>query len=476
MQRLSAQDSLTVYGEASGWPQHMGNLQVLAPLASGSPLDLGRVREHYQQRLPQLSVFRHRLVKVPAGLDRTVCVDVPDLDVSAHIHGVQLLAPGTDEQLADLVSQLHAPFVDVTRPPWEIWVIEGLPGGRTAVYTKMHHAMVDGERGRAVQLTLLDLDEHGPTGEMVEAVAGADTEVPTNRDLVGKGVLRLGTAPLRLLRTATHVAGTTRRLAKSATRRDLVGLPALGSSPRTRFNARVTPRRAVVFCTLPLGPIKDLGKEHGATVNDVVLSLVGGGLRRYLGSHDELPEESLTALVPIAAADESTGGVPGNKWGVAMATLGSDHEDFVDRLAAVGSSMRAAKAMSTALGTDLFEDFTDVPPAIIALLARIYSRWGLADRLAPVASTNVSNVRGAPVPLYLAGARLEAGYPFGPLADGLGLNVSVMSYDGRLDVGITVCPDRVPDPWALVEALRVEHDTVLLEADSVDRQTTAKRT
>ena len=406
MQRLGAQDSLTVYGEASGWAQHMGNLQVMAPLPSGSALDLAMIRDHYQQRLSRMPVFRHRLVKVPAGLDRPVWVDVPDLDVSAHIHGVRLPAPGTDEQLADLVSELHEPFVDLTRPPWAIWVIEGLTGGRTAVYSKLHHAMVDGERGRAVQLVLFDLEPHGPTDGGGEPVAAASAEVPTNRRLVGQGILRLGTTPLRLVRTGTHLVGAAGRLVGSATSRDLSGLSSPGSAPRTRFDARVTPRRAVVFCTLPLGPVKDLGKEHGATVNDVVLALIGGALRRYLTTHGELPEDSLTALVPIAQADESTGGVPGNKWGVAMATLGSDREDFVERLAAVGTSMSAAKAMSTAIGTDLFEDLTDVPPVFIALLARAYARLGLGQRLGPIANANVSNVRGAPVPLYMAGARL----------------------------------------------------------------------
>ncbi len=472
MQRLGVQDSLTVYGESSGWPQHMGSLMVFAPRESGEPLDLAAVLAVYGERLPRLPVFRHRIVKVPVGLDRPVWVDVPDLDVREHITGMRLPESGTDEQLAEVVSELHVPFIDLSRPPWDMTVIEGLSGGRTAVYSRLHHAMVDGERGRAVQLAMYDLDAHGRqevaevTGDIEDDGSDERVPAPTNRRLVGAGLVRLGTTPLRLVRTATHLAGSGRRLLSPATLRDLRGMSRPGSAPRTRFNASITANRAIVFITLPLDPVKQLGQRHQATVNDVILALMGGALRRYLGAHDELPVAPLTAVVPVAQTGGSAKAVPGNQWGVALASLASDQEDFAERLRLVVESTRAAKAMTAAIGPDLFDEMTDVPPGLIAAFSGLYARLGLAARLAPMANTTVSNTRGPSFALYLGGARLEAGYPVGPLADGLGLNITVMSYDGHLDVGIAVCPDRVSDPWALVEALRAEYDEVVGGSDN----------
>lgn len=456
MQRLNGQDSLFVYGEASGWPLHMGSLAVYDPATSPDGLDLERVRELYRQRLPHLAAFRHRLVRVPGGLDRPVWVEEPTVDVARHVHGVRLPAPGTQEQLADLVGDLHTPRVALDQPPWDVWVVEGLEGGRVAVFTRLHHAAVDGVRGMEVQAATHDL---APTDPVFRpgGSAGAGCGEPGLLSLLEGAGLRLAGTPVRALRAAGHGARSAGRLTGVLMRGELAGMALPFTAPRTSLNRAVGPRRGLAFCSLPLAPVKEAAHREGVTVNDVVLAVTGGALRRYLDERGELPRRSLTAGVPVGLPGEGgTRPVGGNRWGVLVSSLATDLADPVERVRAISRSSRAAKVVQRAVGPDLWLDALDFPPGLVGVAARGYAGLGLVRLHPTVVNVVVSHVRGAPFPLYLAGARMEANYPLGPIADGLGLNLTVISYRDSLDVGLAVCPDAVEDPWQLVAALRAE--------------------
>lgn len=458
MQRLHSQDALMAYGEAAGWPLHMGSLQVYDASESAERLDLERVRDLYRQRLPHIPAFRNRLVRVPAGLDRPVWVEDPGVDIDAHIHGVRLPAPGTDRQLAELVGDLFAPAVDFSRPLWDVWVIEGLEGGRVGVLSRVHHAAVDGLRALAVQAATYDVYPDAPIGRP-GAAPGAGEDVAGPIALLGGAAARLVGAPVRTVRTAGHLARAAVNLAGVLRIGGYAGLALPMTAPRTSLNRKVSSRRGFVFCSLPLAPVKRAAKAEQVTVNDVVLALVSGAVRRYLGDRDELPDRSLVAGVPVGlpAEDGSPDGL-GNRWAVITTSLATDLADPLERLHRIAASSRAAKIVQHAIGPELWQDLVGLTPAVIHLAARGYAGLGLAEVHPPLVSLVVSDLRGPSFPLYFAGARLVSNYPIGPIAAALGLNVTVISYRNSLDFGLALCPDVVDEPWRLVDALRAESD------------------
>ena len=456
MQRLNTQDALLVYGEAAGWPLHMAALQVYDAATAPGGLDVERVRDLFRQRLPHLPVFRHRLVRVPGDLDRPVWVEKPGADVAESIHGVRVPAPGTDRQLAELAGHLYEPPIDLGGPLWEAWVIEGIEGGRVAVLTRLHHSAVDGVRGMEIQSATFDLDPAAPFARPGH-LPGAGEDAPGTLQLLAGAAVRQAGMPLRLVRTAGHVARTAGRLADAARRGKLSGLALPFTAPRTSLNGAVSTRRGYAFCSLSLTAVKQAARQEQVTVNDVVLALTGGALRRYFQERGELPARSLTAAVPLGLppADPSQR-ASGNRWAVMVASLATDVPDPVQRLHKIAASARAAKAVQQAIGPDPWLELTDVPPPMVAALARGYSGLRLVDLHPTIVNVVISNVRGAPFPLYFAGARMLADYPIGPVADGFGLNVTVISYLDSLDFGLSICPDLVQDPWRLVDALHAE--------------------
>lgn len=456
MQRLSSQDSVFVSGEASGWPLHMGSVAVLDPAGLPGGLDVHRVRELFAARLPHLPVFRRRLVRVPAGLDRPAWTDAAEVDLDDHVRAARVPAPGGPRELADLVAELFTPALDLTRPLWQVWVIEGVADDRVAILFKLHHALVDGIRGREIQEIMYDLAPDAPFIRDGEPTASDGAGAAWWRLLAGSAGTALAT-PLRLARTAGHLAGAATRIGDASVHRRLSGLSMPLTAPRTVFNSPISTRRVFSYGTVPLGPVKRMARTESATVNEVVLLLLGGALRRYLTAHDDLPAKSLIAAVPIGVEGQTgTGAGSGNAWEAMITSLATDLDDPVERLHAITRSSRAGKNAQSALGHDLWTDLLDLPPVLVGLAARGYAGFHLARAHPAVVNLIVSNVRGAPVPLYFAGARLEALYPVGPIADGMGLNVTLLSYRGGLDFGFTTCPDLVPDPWLLVEALQAE--------------------
>ena len=461
---------------------HVSSLNIYDPTTAPGGAGLDVTKQIILERMDQLVPFRRRLVEVPLGLDLPYWVEDDTFDIDFHVRHHAVAPPGTPEQLADAVSRIVSRPLDRSRPLWELYVIEGLEGGRIAQLTKVHHATIDGASGALMLAALLDADPGvRPTG--VPATWESEP-VPSDAELLQRTwgeylrrpekFLRQNLRMIRELAASTGNGGL-RALA------DLVAQPLPGrigvlmrgrlrsgygsevdhppplpptQAPRTPFNRPITAHRRLAYTTIPLDDAKAVRRAHGCTFNDVVMALCSGTLRRYLMKHDALPAEPLIAFVPVSIRAGTEGDTYQNRVSGLLASLATDEADPAHRLRLVQQSMTAAKGSFAAIPAETLQDFAQfAPPAVAARAMRMYSRLRIADRMNPPFNLIISNVPGPAYPLYSAGARLEHFYPVSAIADGQGLNMTVQSYDGNLDFGFIACRELVPDVWDLTDYL-----------------------
>lgn len=449
--------------------------------ATGLPLDADLVRDVIGSRLHLLPTFRWRLAEVPFALDYPYWVDDGTFDIEYHVRELALPSPGDAGQLAEQVARIIGRQLDRARPLWEVYVIHGLADGGVAVLTKMHHAAVDGVSGAEVMSILLDETTDGTTGR----ARGPAPEVlaesfPSEVEMLGRGLVGLLRQPFRVLRagptalphlddvpTIRHLPGVkavarSSRLVKRAFRGGAGGATWRGSdisAPRTRFQARVSPHRRVAFGSLSLDEVKDVKNTFGCTVNDVVLAICTAGLRSWLGDQSELPDEPLASFIPMSVRTPEQRGTFGNRVSVMLTALPTDEADPVVRLSRINDAMRDAKERHRALPASLLQDANHfIPPALFAQAARATSRLAGLRGLNQPANVMISNVPGPSAPLYLGGARQRAQFPVSGVLDGIGINITVMSYLDSLEFGIVVDRELVDDPWPILDALRAGLD------------------
>ena len=453
MQRLTGLDASFLYLETPSSHMHVAGLMILDPSTTEGGVDLDRVKEVYGKRLHLAPPFRRRLVEVPFGLHHPLWIEDPDFDLDFHIRSTALPAPGTRDQLATLVGRLSAIPLDRTRPLWEVWVIEGLEDGNVAVLSKVHHAAIDGASGNEMTVALLDLTpevaEHEPEEEWVP------DRVPSDAEMLTYAATSLIRQPVRVARAVGKTAGGALAVRRRNRKQpNLQPPPSPFSAPRTSFNTAITPRRSFAYTSVSLPTVKAVKNATGATVNDVVLALCAGALRSYLEEHDEQPDGPLVAMVPVSVRGDEEKDALGNRVTSVFASLATDVDDPVKRLEVIHECMAEVKEQQKALGADTLGDWAEfAAPALAGTAARLYSRTKMADRHRPIFNVTISNVPGPPFPLYSIGARMVANYPVGPVMDGGGLNMTVMSYLDQLDFGLQACPDVLPDLWSLADAL-----------------------
>jgi diacylglycerol O-acyltransferase / wax synthase len=349
--------------------------------------------------------------------------------------------------------------LDRRRPLWEMWVIEGVAGtdchhdGRIGLVTKVHHAGVDGVTGAALMSQLCATEADAPAPDPVDGVGGA-----SGWQIAAGGLFRFATRPLNLASlvpdTVSTVVGTLLRA------RDGLTMARPFTAPRTVFNNTISGRRNIAYAQLDLKDIKTVKDRFGVKVNDVVMALVSGVLRQYLADRNELPDSSLVATVPVSVHGKSDR--PGrNQVSGMFASLETHIADPAERLQSIASANSVAKQHSSAIGATLLQDWTQfAAPAVFGAAMRVYARTRLTESL-PVHNLVVSNVPGPQVPLYLLGCEVKAMYPLGPIFHGSGLNITVMSLNGKLDVGLISCPDLLPDLWELADEFAVVMEELL---------------
>ncbi|HEY8042506.1 MAG TPA: wax ester/triacylglycerol synthase family O-acyltransferase, partial [Polyangiaceae bacterium] len=443
MERLSGLDASFLYFETSAQHMHVSIVAVLDPAEMPGGYSFDRIQELIASRLHLLPPFHRRLVRVPFNLHHPLWVEDPEFDIIHHVRRVSCPAPGGQRELAAICGRITSTPLDRSRPLWEVWVIEGLAGGCFAFVTKVHHCAVDGVSGAELMVHLFGVERDTRTPP--PAPAAAPEHIPTDAEIVRHALASRLRQPVEMVqlarRTVSAVAGVVRRRRDPQTTSGATPLTA----PRTRFNGAITAQRTMAFARVPLGPVKAIRKTLGVTVNDVVLALCAGTLRRYLAALGELPASPLVAVCPISVRDATAPKRSANSVSAMFTSLATDVAEPLQRLRAIQSVTRGAKDEHHAIGADLLQNWAEfAAPTTFSLAARLYARMKLADRHPPVHNLVISNVPGPPFPLYLAGAELVAAYPMGPVFEGAGLNVTVLSYKGSLDFGFNAAANSVP--------------------------------
>lgn len=448
MARLSGLDASFLYLETSSQLLHVCALLVLDGSTMPGGYSFPKLADELSRRVKVMPAFRRRLHGVPLGIDHPVWAEDHEFDLDHHLHRTAVPAPGGRAELAELCGHIAGQPLDRTRPLWEMWVIEGLAGGRVAVLAKMHHASVDGVTGANLMSHLCGLAPDAPPADQT----GPDNPAhpPNELSLLLRGVGSLVRKPFRLAKLLPDTLGILPRWIGRSLRGE--GMPAPFTAPRTSFNGTITGHRAVAYTRLRLADIKHVKNAFGTTVNDVVLAMCAGALRRYLSDRDELPASPLIAIVPVSHHGELAEGV--NRVSGLFTSLATDVDDPVERLRTISAGNTVAKEHHRAIGAGMLQDWaTFAAPTTFGLAARVYASLRLAERHPVVHNLVISNVPGPPMPIYFLGGRVSGMYPLGPVFHGAGLNITVLSNDGHVDVGLIACRKLAPDLWALADAM-----------------------
>lgn len=454
MERLTGLDAGHLYLETPTLHMHTLKISVLDPSTVPGGYSFARVRHELEQRLHLLPPFRRRLVEVPFGLTHPVWIEDPDFDLDWHLHRIDVPAPGGQREFCEVISEIASHQLDRRHPLWEIWVVEGLAGGRVGFVAKLHHSVADGVAAAALLANVLETDPE-PRAPRPPSDAWTPEPIPTKRALARAAVADLAASirgvPELLRRTVRGMREV------RAVRRRYPEVPAATplNTPKTRFNGSLSAQRIFATTTVPLDEVKAVRRAFGVTVNDVVLGMCAGALLRYLEAHGDHLDKPLLAGVPVSVEGPTdTPRLAGNAVSNLFISLRTDIADPVARLHAIHESSMVAKEVHTALGADMLADWSELaPPRPFAAWMRLYSRLRLADYHPPPQNAVISNVPGPTEPLYIAGAKLVELYSTGPILEGIGLNVTVWSYTGTLYFGLISCRELMPDLWDLAELL-----------------------
>lgn len=452
MKRLSGTDSLFLAMETPSWHQHVGGLTVLEPGPRG--LGFEDILASVTERIGFAPKFTWKLATTPLGLDRPVWVDDPDFDVRRHVNRIGVPSPGGAKEVGEVCGTLLSRQLDRSRPLWEIWVLDGLAGGRVGILMKYHHCLLDGVAGASLATALLDLDPDadGPLVPFPSPDESRAGDIST-LDILGGIASRWTTGPFNYGRYGLGLATKGLMMAGHMLRDDETR--AIVRGPRTSINAAVGPRRQLAFASVAMDDVRRLKDAHGVKVNDVVLALCGTALRGYLDGRGELPEAPLTSGVPVSTRAEGDDSLD-NQVTTMFVSLATDQADPVERLEAIHRSSTSAKEMAAAMGARQIQSLGEVAaPVILSNAIRAAYATSMMSRGPFCVNTLVSNVPGPPVDLYMSGAKVTGIYPSSVILEGMGTNFTVLSNVDRLDFGLHVDPDLVPDPWLIADAIPV---------------------
>jgi diacylglycerol O-acyltransferase len=459
MDQLSGSDASFLHLETPETPMHVGSLMLFELPENYQGDYYEDVKAMLRKRLHIASMLTRKLAQMPFELAEPVWIEDDDIDLDYHVRTVTLRRPGTMAQLEQLVARLHASLLDRSRPLWEMYVIDGLENGQVAFYSKAHHSGVDGKAGVELAKVLYD-------------TSSQMREVPPPRRKRTSGNYQLGVTEL-LQAAATNAAQQYRKLAELlptaakafstaasvvASQRTTVGQRSLnlGLAPKTIFNDSITNQRSYSTLSIRLADIKALGKRVGGTVNTIVMAMCSIALQRFLKDRGLLPKETLIAMVPVSLRAEGDSAM-NNQVSMVRVDLATDIDDLHARLKAIHASSEAAKAVVKELRPILG---VDVPitgsPWLMTGLASLLGRSNLASRFAVAGNVLISNLPGPPLTLYMAGARMVHYYPVSIPYHGSALNITVQSYAGLLEFGLTACRRVLSqdESYELVEHLR----------------------
>jgi len=489
MKQLSGLDATFLYMETPTTYGHVNGLSIYErPSPDFDPYRV--VRERFGSLVGHIEPFRRRVVDVPFGLDHPYWIDDPHFDLDYHVREIGLAPPGAADQLAEQVARIIGRPMDRRHPLWEVYVIEGLGDGRWALLSKTHHATIDGAAGVLMMQMFNQPERDAPWP--YEPVEWEGEEIPSDTELLRQTAAHLAMNPvkavrlqLRLVRNFAEEAGldslsgvaarSRQVLANAVGRSDQaqavdeqlgrISLPTI-QAPHTPWNKSIGPHRRFAMRSESLANIKQLKDATGGTVNDVVMAICAGALREYLLRHDALPEAPLRAMVPVSIRTGDEVDPWTNRVSSIFAELPTDCDDPVERVARCRQAMADAKHQLDLVPADALAEATDFTSPFVATAAvRLVAR--LSDRVMLPANVVISNVPGPRHPLYFAGAKLDHYIPVSTIANGMGLNITVHSYEDRLDFGLVADRDLVPDLWDLAD-LHIDEVKALFDATGAE--------
>lgn len=449
--RLSAQDASFLHAERPETPMHVGSLAVV----EGNPLfdDAGNFRiddfrAHVESRLHLVPLFRKKLMDVPFGQGRPVWVDDDQFDIAYHVRITALPAPGNEEQLKLLCGRLQSHLLDRKKPLWELWVVEGLEGGRIGLIQKTHHALVDGVSGVDVATVLLDFTPE-PAEYPSEPWVPAPTPNPVQ--LLAESLWERTTEPTEIVRSVRAALRGPRRVVQRATELATSFSTMLSTdavAPKTSLNQEVGQHRRFEPVRTSFDDVRVSKDVLGGTVNDVVLAGVTGGLRQLLRARgDAVDGVTLRAMVPVSVRDESERMKLGNRVSAMFVPLPVGEEDPIVRLRIIQQATREMKDRKAAVGAEFLVHMTEyAPQTLLALASRLAHRQRFANLV-------ITNVPGPQQPLYVMGAEMLEAFPIVPLVGNTSLGIAILSYNGQLNLGLHVDRDTFSDVGILAESM-----------------------
>lgn len=449
MKRLSGSDQIFLSMETPDWHQHIAGMTVIDP-GAGEPLTFAKAVDRLEERLDLAPKFRWRLKHVPFGLDRPGWVEDDRFDIRRHVHRIGVPRPGGREEVADLLGQIMSTQLNRKIPLWEFWYVDGLDNGRLAFVLKFHHALLDGMAGASLATVISDLSPDAECPPIPEDIETAGP-TPTDQELILRSIIPNARTPFRIARYIGEAAN--RGLAMLDYQRKSENPPKMIGVPKTPWNEKIGPRRNVAFASVSLDDAKALRAKHEVKINDVVLALVAGAFRDYLTAKDVLPEESLVVGVPVSTRAKDDKELD-NKIANMSVTLPTEIEDPVERLVQIHANSQASKEMTEAMRARSIQSLGETaPPLMLNLAVSALHRSGAVAAIPTAMNAVVSNVPGPPFPLYFAGSEVTGMFPGSVIMEGMGLNVTVLSYIDRIDIGLSADPELVPDLWDMADLL-----------------------
>ncbi|HEX4944356.1 MAG TPA: wax ester/triacylglycerol synthase family O-acyltransferase [Usitatibacteraceae bacterium] len=459
MKPLSGLDTAFLCLETPETPMHVGSLHLYRVQSRSRAGYFERAKKHIASRLHLAPVFTRRIASLPFDIASPVWVEDREVDLDHHIRRIRLRKPGTMAALEATVGRLHGELLDRNRPLWMFYVIEGLATGEVAWYSKIHHAALDGAAGVKLAEAILDASSKprkvaGPAKRKLEKTPGV-------AELLGAAFTKSIAEYGKLVRSIPEGA---RVLKESLRAISSLAPPGKGSArgmpigPATAFNIPIGGKRAFATASIPLTEVKTIARRHDAKVNDVVLALVSGAVRRYLITKNALPRKPLVAAMPVSLRAEGDS-IYSTRATLVLANLATHLAHPLARLEAIRASAGNAKAITVKAKSIIPMDFPPLgAPWLLAAIARAYGYAQGVRSFPPLANLVVSNVPGPQAPLFLAGARMLTWWPVSIVEHGLGLNVTVQSYSGSLDFGLVAACDAMPDVRKLAAALYDAHE------------------
>ncbi|MEH3139820.1 MAG: wax ester/triacylglycerol synthase family O-acyltransferase [Mycobacterium kyogaense] len=457
MRRLSALDAQFLAAESGNFGAQYCGLAIYET-GPDRPITAATMSARLRERIDRCPPLRWKVVTVPLNLDHPVFVD-GDVDVDEHVHEITLPEPADDSVLADTVAEIMANRLDRSRPLWAMYVVHGL-AGRTAVVTKLHHAISDGISAAHIYAAILD-------GAVPSADEGSrHTDEPNQFLLAARGII---VGPLRRVKALRHARGSLANLDQVPVLRSLPGVQTVSQmarldlnaarldAPRTRFNSGLSAGRSVAWTTVPLQDVKDIKNAAGVTVNDVVIALCAGALRRRLAATGELTSTPLVAYNPVSVRSPESTDRFGNAISSIVAPIPTHLADARERLAFAHETLKRAKVRTQQASPTLLEDVNvPIPAPVFGVAARGLLRLISSPLVRPPVNLIISNVPGPPMQQTCLGAPLLAHYPLSVVFDGFTLNITVVSYDDGLDIGIVGDSASLPDGWELIDEFHDE--------------------